>query len=253
MTREEIKRLLEQDSLRPLKSLGQNFLCEPSLARFIVNALEAPEGADVLEVGPGLGSLTLPLLEKGYAVTAIELDKGLGDNLEKRLGPNPNFTLVRGDALKLYQSRLPVDYFAGNLPYNISTPLIAELLQQEHLPKTMVIVLQWETGQRFAAEMNTKNYGAITVLLQACYEVENLRKVGPTVFHPEPNVDSVIFRAKRHEDLRLTFDQRQTFYATLRKAFTQRRKKLRNTIGIDSDLRPEHLSVQEWVRLFTDS
>jgi 16S rRNA (adenine1518-N6/adenine1519-N6)-dimethyltransferase len=253
MTRDQIRQILNKEGFRPLKSLGQNFLCDRNLAQFIADALEAPAGSEVVEIGPGLGSLTRPLLENKFSVTAIELDKGLGDYLEKELGPEENFTLTRGDAVKCLHDHLPVNYLTGNLPYNISTPLLAELLQQEHLPASLVFTLQWETGQRFAAPPNTRDYGAVTVLLQSCYEVETLRKIGPGVFYPEPNVDSVVFRARRREASKLDHEERKTFYRLLRKAFSQRRKKLRNTVGIDSDLRPEHLTVDEWMQAFLSS
>lgn len=253
MNREHVRRILDREGFRPLKSLGQNFLCDANLARFIAGSLQAPAGATVIEVGPGLGSLTRPLLDLGLEVTAIELDKGLADHLEKELGNHNHFTLIRGDAVDCLHDLLPVDYLTGNLPYNISTPLIAELLQQEHLPRTIVFTLQWETGQRLAARPETRDYGAVTVLLQSCYEVENLRKIGPGVFHPEPNIDSVVFRARRIESPPLTHEERKKFYQVLRKAFSQRRKKLRNTIGIDSDLRPEHLTVEEWIRALGES
>jgi len=250
MTRAQIRQTLNHAGFRPLKSLGQNFLCDANLARFIADALQAEPGSRVIEIGPGLGALTRPLLDLGADLTAIELDKGLGDYLEKDLGHHPRITLVRGDAVQCLYAHLPVDYLTGNLPYNISTPLLAELLQQEHLPGTLVFTLQWETGQRFAALPDTRDYGAVSVLLQSCYKVENLRKIGPGVFFPEPNVDSVVFRARRHEACPLTPEERRAFYRTLRKAFSQRRKKLRNTIGIDSDQRPEHLPVEEWIRVF---
>ncbi len=252
MNREQVRRILDQEGFRPLKSLGQNFLCDTNLARFIAAAIDAPSGAKVIEIGPGLGSLTRPLLDMGLDLHAIELDKGLADYLEKELKSDDHFTLIRGDAVACLHDHLPADYLTGNLPYNISTPLVAELLQQEHLPGTLVFTLQWETGQRFAAPPRTRDYGAVTVLLQSCYEVENLRKIGPGVFYPEPAIDSVVFRARRRESPLLTHPERRTFYQTLRKAFSQRRKKLRNTIGIDSDLRPEHLSVEEWMRAFLD-
>lgn len=251
MTRTEVIQALQQAGLRPLKSLGQNFLIEPGLCAYIVRQITAAPDEHWLEIGPGLGALTRELLKTGAHVTAIELDGGLARWLRDHLGTQKKWTLIEADAVRHLAQIETVSVATGNLPYYASTPILVELLQRDPLPQEMVFTLQLETGERFCASYSTKAYGAITVLLQSCYHVECRRVIAGDVFYPQPRVDSVVFYARRKESV-LPMEQRGPFYRLLRQAFAQRRKKLRNTIGFDSDQRPEHLTVQQWIQVFKD-
>ncbi|MEM6821841.1 MAG: 16S rRNA (adenine(1518)-N(6)/adenine(1519)-N(6))-dimethyltransferase RsmA [Verrucomicrobiota bacterium] len=250
MKQTDVKKLLKSLGFRPLKSLGQNFLIEDGLCDYIANQITTAPDDFWLEIGPGLGALTRKLLSRnGVKLTAIELDHGLCKYLRSEFAENEVFELIEGDAVKEIATIDQISVVAGNLPYNISTPLLVEILNRQQLPEEIVFTLQKETGERFCARSKTKAYGAITVLLQSCYHVECRRSLNHEVFYPQPNVDSVVFYGKKKGDA-LAPDLRIPFYKLLRAAFAQRRKKLRNTIGLDSDLRPEHLSVNEWKQAF---
>jgi 16S rRNA (adenine1518-N6/adenine1519-N6)-dimethyltransferase len=250
VTLTEIKRVLAARGLNPLKHFGQNFLFDQNLCRWILAQLRTPVPGPVLEIGPGLGALTGFLLEDGYDVTALEIDRGISEFLREKFGRFRHFSLVEGDALETLSSQGPFPVILGNLPYNISTPLVATLLMRDHLPRECLFTLQKEVGHRFAAAPDTHDYGAISILLQAYYSVEILKTLPGNVFFPEPDVQSVVVRCTLHEIPELPKTDRADFHLLLRKAFTQRRKKLRNTIDIDSDHRPQELSVGEWVRLY---
>ncbi len=252
MTKAEIIRALQAAGLQPLKSLGQNFLIEESLCRAIAAEITSPPDDHWVEIGPGLGALTRVLLENGAGLTAIEIDQGLHRWLSEHFAGHPNLWLIKGDAVSELPKLQHISVAVGNLPYNISTPLLVEILKRPQLPREIVFTLQKETGLRFCASPASKDYGAVSVLLQSCYRVECLRNLGGDVFHPRPNVDSVVFRASLLEHVPEA-SLRPAFYSMLRRAFSQRRKKLRNTLGIDSDLRPEHLSVDAWLDVYAQT
>ncbi|MDX6766907.1 MAG: 16S rRNA (adenine(1518)-N(6)/adenine(1519)-N(6))-dimethyltransferase RsmA [Candidatus Methylacidiphilales bacterium] len=250
MTLTEIKKILAERGLNPLKHFGQNFLFDQNLCRWIIAQLRTPAPGPILEIGPGLGALTGFLLAGGYHVHTLEIDRGLAAYLRERFGRQKSFSLVEGDALETLPQQGPFPVILGNLPYNISTPLVATLLMRDHLPQECLFTLQKEVGHRFAASPGTADYGAISILLQAYYQVEILKTLPGNVFFPEPDVHSVVVRFTLHNIPDLPKPDREPFYALLRKAFTQRRKKLRNTTGIESDRRPQELSVDEWIRLY---
>jgi 16S rRNA (adenine1518-N6/adenine1519-N6)-dimethyltransferase len=249
MTRTEVIKALKKAGLRPLKSLGQNFLIEQGLCQYIAKQIQSPPDDHWLEIGPGLGALTSELLASGAHLTAIEMDHGLANWLRENYQSHENLNLIEADAVKEVAKIPHISVATGNLPYYASTPILVELLKRDQLPDEMVFTLQKETGERFCAKHSTKSYGAITVLLQSCYQVECRRVITGEVFYPQPNIDSIVFYAKKKDSV-LPAEQRAPFYQLLRKAFAQRRKKLRNTIQFDSDDRPEHLSVKEWQILF---
>ncbi|MEM6883759.1 MAG: 16S rRNA (adenine(1518)-N(6)/adenine(1519)-N(6))-dimethyltransferase RsmA [Verrucomicrobiota bacterium] len=249
MTRTEVVKALKEAGLRPLKSLGQNFLIEEGLCGYIAKQISSSPDQHWLEIGPGLGALTRELLKTRAHITAIELDHGLAEWLRNHFDGQDHFTLIEADAVKQIAQVETISVATGNLPYYASTPILVELLKRDQLPEEMVFTLQKETGERFCAKYSTKAYGAITVLLQSCYYVECRRVIAGDVFYPQPNIDSIVFYAKKKESV-LPAEQRGPFYQLLRQAFAQRRKKLRNTIGFDSDDRPEHLTVKQWISLF---
>lgn len=250
MTLTEIKKVLAARGLNPLKHFGQNFLFDQNLCRWILAQLRTPVPGPILEIGPGLGALTGFLLEDGYTLTALEIDRGISEFLREKFARARNFTLVEGDALETLPAQGPFPVILGNLPYNISTPLVATLLMRDHLPQECLFTLQKEVGHRFAAAPDTHDYGAISILIQAFYQVEILKTLPGNVFYPEPDVQSVVVRFTLHEIPDLPKEDRADFHHLLRQAFTQRRKKLRNTTGIESDLRPQELSVEQWIALY---
>ncbi len=253
MTLTEIRRLLDERGFRPLARFGQNFLHDQNLARAIV--LEAvaelyPAGP-VLEVGPGLGALTELVLEAGLEITALEIDRGLAAILRERLGGNPAFRLVEGDALETladpaFRAEARPRLFLGNLPYNISTPLLVAVLALPHPPERIVLTLQKEVAERLAARPGTPAYGGLSVQIQCGYAVRLVRTLPPSVFYPVPEVDSAVVRLDRLPSPPIPGEEAQAFYAFVKKGFSQRRKKLSNTLGIADSRRPEELSVADW-------
>lgn len=250
MTLSEIKKTLSRLGLNPLKQFGQNFLFDQNLCQWIVAQLQTPLPGPVLEIGPGLGALTGELLHSGYSVTALEVDRGLSDYLRHKYLHSPVFTLVEGDALETLPAQPPFPAIIGNLPYNISTPLLITILQRDHLPNECVFTLQKETAHRFAAAPNTADYGAVSIFLQTYYHTQILKTLPGHIFYPEPEVHSCVIRLTLREFPDLAKPHRPAFYTMLRRAFTQRRKKLRNTLQIDSDRRPQELTVAEWIDLY---
>ncbi|MDR1145770.1 MAG: 16S rRNA (adenine(1518)-N(6)/adenine(1519)-N(6))-dimethyltransferase RsmA [Verrucomicrobiales bacterium] len=252
MTLTEIKQALADRHLRPLASLGQNFLFDQNICRQIVAALAPAAGDRVLEIGPGLGALTERLLELDLRLTALEIDKGLCAYLRDKFGRSPNFTLVEGDAAQTLPTLSGPDRAIGNLPYNVATPLLVTLLQLPAPPRRCVFMLQKEMAARLAAAPRTKSYGAVSVLLQTYYRVEPLRTLRGQVFYPAPAVDSVVVALTLRED-RPVFgaDRQREFYQFVRRGFSQRRKKLRNLIpAFAGDQRAEELTVSEWGEFF---
>ncbi|MFH1067868.1 MAG: 16S rRNA (adenine(1518)-N(6)/adenine(1519)-N(6))-dimethyltransferase RsmA [bacterium] len=249
MTLSEIRQTLEKRGLRPLKQFGQNFLFDANLCRFIVDSLPVNNSARVLEIGPGLGALTEMMLKKNWRVTAIETDRGLCDWLKEKFQNSEHFSLVEGDALRLL-SQYPHPHIIGNLPYNISTPLLAELLKLDPLPRACVFTLQKETGQRLAAQPRTKDYGIISVAVQRFYKVEILKTLPRGVFFPEPKVESIVARLTIIPEEAASVQEREGFYRFLKLGFSHRRKMLKSVLPVPLTARAEELSIQEWIQLY---
>jgi len=253
MTRTEIRTVLEQRGLQPLKQLGQNFLHDTNLCTWLAASVldGQPDGAQMLELGPGLGALTRPLLARGAEVHAIEVDRGLSAYLRESLETEPRFSLSEGDALAVLPTlaALP-SVVAGNLPYNISTPLLMQLLDHPTPPARMQFLLQLEVAERLGSVPDTKAYGALSVILQAEYRVEVMRKLPPQVFYPEPDVQSAVVRFTRREETAVSMDERKAFRRFVKQGFSQRRKKLSNVLPVNDERRAGVLSVEDWVALF---
>jgi 16S rRNA (adenine1518-N6/adenine1519-N6)-dimethyltransferase len=252
MTLTEIKEALETNGLRPLKSLGQNFLFDQNICQQIVKVLAPEKDAHVIEIGPGLGAITGLLLDLEIQLTALEIDRGLIRYLRGQFQHFHNFTLVEGDAVETLSAVTQGNYLIGNLPYNASTPIMVALLNRSELPLRCVFMLQKETGQRYAAAARSSDYGAITVYLQSFYQVTLVRSVPPSVFFPAPEVQSVVVQFDRLPGSFLAHDQRRAFYDFVRKGFSQRRKKLKNLLPVTLESRAEELSVAEWQKLFLE-
>ncbi len=248
---------------RMRKRFGQNFLNDANIITRITRSVAPKETDRIVEIGPGQGAITEDLVGAGAKVTAVELDRDLIPWLVVKFEKDSNFDIVNADALKTDFSTF-VDGEAlrivGNLPYNISTPLIFHLLSFSGAIKDMHFMLQKEVVDRMAAGPGDNNYGRLSVMTQYLCQVIPLVIVPPESFDPPPKVDSAIVRLVPRAEVDTLLDE--AFFATVvRTAFNQRRKTLRNSlkpllqhadidaIGIDLSLRPENISVAEYVAL----
>lgn len=249
MTLSEIKHLLADRGLRPLKQFGQNFLHDQNMCRWIVEQIQPVAGTRLLEIGPGLGAITEGILQTGVRLVAVEKDRGLAAILRERFDHLPNFDLREGDALDLLPELGAKENFpvvCGNLPYNVSTPLIMTMLDWPQPPRRMVFALQKELGLRLATAPRTKDYSALSVIVQAEYTVEIVKKLPHTVFYPEPEVESAVVILQARSEPLVAAEKRSAFRALVKKGFSQRRKKLSNLIGGSDSRRAEELTVEEW-------
>ncbi len=250
---------------RARKRFGQNFLHDAGVIHRILRAIHAREGERLLEIGPGQGALTEGLLSSGGQLDVIELDLDLIPILQGKFGHLSNFRLNQGDALKFDFNRLDAAPHSlrvvGNLPYNISTPLIFHLLDNAALIRDMHFMLQKEVVERLAAEPGGGDWGRLSIMVQYHCRVEHLFNVGPGAFNPAPKVDSAIVRLVPHDVLPFPAKDHRLLERVVREAFNQRRKTLRNTLkgllnsteieaaGVDGGLRPEQLDLAAFVRL----
>lgn len=228
--------------LAPSKKRGQNFLKHRSTAVRIVAKAEFTKEDHILEVGVGLGALTLCLAEQVAQVTGIEIDRGIVAYLQQTDKLPDNVTLLHEDVLKsdfksLHQKIGKPLKIISNLPYSISNPFIFRLIDNRTLIERVVILLQKEMAQRLTAAPNTKEYGIPSVLLQSCAEVRQLMQVEAAEFHPRPKVDSLLIEI-RFDSGKISDDQFKALRDTVRAAFSSRRKTLRNnlTASLPNDL-----------------
>ena len=215
---------------RPKKKLGQNFLIDGNIVQKSIAMAELREGMDVLEVGPGLGTLTQELLNHGQRVHAVEFDAKLTGNLRERFAPSINqgqLQLIQGDAVKEPLGTIPEDSLeylvVANLPYAISSAWMEALLATRQIPQRMVLMLQKEAVERIWAQPNGKNYNALSVFLHGSFMLNGTHSVSRQCFHPVPKIDSVLIRMDRLENPYLFSDRSR---ALIRKIFTQRRKQI---------------------------
>ncbi len=261
------RHILKTFDLRASKRLGQNFLIDSSVVQRIVDAAEIAAGDEVLEIGPGIGTLTQGLLEAGANVTAVELDKKLPAVLEKTLEGYENFKLVQGDILKVDIEKLMPPNFkvVANLPYYITTQILLTLLEKK-LPVTKIVTMvQKEVAERMTAAPNSKIYGAMTVAVQFRADVKVAFEVPPESFLPRPEVTSAVVVCDVRESPFKVVDE-NFFIKVVRASFGQRRKTLVNSLvgagfnrqkvsaalevsNIASDRRAETLSIEDFVNL----
>ena len=249
---------------RARKRFGQNFLHDPGIIRRIVSAVAPKPGQRLLEIGPGQGAITASLLDSGARLDVIELDRDLVPILEGKFADRDNFHLHQGDALKFDIAALaggtPLRV-VGNLPYNISTPLIFHLLAAQGAIADMHFMLQKEVVDRLAAQPGSKTYGRLGVMAQYYCQVEGLFEVPPEAFSPRPKVRSAIVRLRPHDTLPYPAKDVATLQGIVRDSFGQRRKTLRNTLknhisseqledlGISPTARPEQLALSDFVAI----
>lgn len=279
LTPSTVRALLAEHGLRPRRGLGQHFLADPNTARRIVRVAGIGAGDRVLEIGPGLGSLTFALAEAGARVVALEIDERLaavlGGMLTGAAGkgeadPTRAVTVAVGDALEIDLARLLDDdhpdahlewHSVSNLPYNVATPVVLRLL--EELPRVtyLFVMVQREVGERLAARPGSAAYGAVSVKVEYFAEAEVAGAVPPTVFVPQPTVESVLVRMTRRAQPPVDVPSRARLFALVRTGFAQRRKMLRRSLrpalgaqvtevllsaGVDPATRAENLSLGEW-------
>ncbi len=242
-------------SHRPRKRFGQHFLHDPGVLARLVEAINPARDDFMVEIGPGGGALTKPLLERLSRLELIEVDRDLAASLAAEYPP-PRATVHCADALEYDFSRFPAGVrIVGNLPYNISTPLLFHLARFAQRVRDLHFMLQLEVVERMVAAPSTAAYGRLSVALQARFRMNKLFKVSKGAFRPPPKVESAVVRLEPLARI-LEIDEQ-----LLRRAFSARRKTLRNALpeidfaalGIDSSLRPENLSPEDYARLSMNS
>ena len=259
-----MRALLDEHGLAPSRALGQNFVADPNTVRRIARLAEVGPGDRVVEVGPGLGSLTLALAETGASVTAVELDRHLLPVLRQVVEP-AGVRVVQGDAMRLDWDALlgsPPWSLVANLPYNIATPLVLDLLAGVPAIRRMLVMVQREAGERLAAGVGDKAYGIPSVKAAYWAEASLVGRVPSTVFVPQPRVESVLVRLVRRDRPAVDVDPSRLFQL-VSAGFNQRRKMLRRSLaglvapdafaaaGVRPEARAEELTLAEWARLVT--
>ncbi len=268
MTRTELLAILHELDLQPSRKLGQNFLVDANMLEAIVRAAAPVDGEKVLEIGPGTGVLTARLLDAGCQVEAIEYDHRLANYLARRFADQPHFHLLQADACRVDIQSLMGDTpyrCIANLPYAVSTILLAKLVNQTHRPWQILVLLQKEMADRLGARPRSGQYGAATVQVQNGYAVDILRRLPPEVFFPPPEVASAlvcltakpvpacpeIWRVRFVELVRLAFTQRRkTLVASLARRFDRSRLTAALAhLDIAPTARPEELTPEQFAAL----
>jgi 16S rRNA (adenine1518-N6/adenine1519-N6)-dimethyltransferase len=269
------KRLLNTSDLRAKKALGQNFLTDLSTAMMIVEKSRLEPEAVVLEIGAGLGALTIPVAKTVRHIYAVEKDSSLVPILEKQLDSShiTNVTILNQNILninlqQLYEKSGQKFIVMGNLPYNISSQVLVYLIQNRQLVTQAILMFQKELAERISAPPGGRDYGRLSVMLQYCATVKNLTEIKATVFFPRPKVDSSMIDVQFHDQLLFPASDEKFLFDVIKAAFGKRRKTLKNALtqsqlslknqeiltgleisGIDPFRRAETLSVEEFVNL----
>ncbi len=248
-----IKDILSRHGFTFSKSLGQNFLINPTVCPKMAEMCGADENTGVIEIGPGIGVLTNELCSIAKKVVAIELDKRLLPVLDETLGEYDNLTVVNGDVLKIDLNKLIKDEFPGmdvvvcaNLPYYITSPVIMKLLEDKLPIKSITVMVQKEAAQRICAEVGTRMSGAVTVAVNYYAKPELLFNVSAGSFMPAPKVDSAVLRLDVLEKPPVKVKNEKKLFAVIKAAFAQRRKVISNSLGSGlSKSKDEIVSVLE--------
>jgi 16S rRNA (adenine1518-N6/adenine1519-N6)-dimethyltransferase len=267
LTRASVRALLAEHGLRPSRALGQNFLADPNTARRIVRLAGVEPGDRVLEIGAGLGSLTLALAERECRVVALEADRRLQPALEEVVAGQIDVRIVIADALST-----DIDALLGpgpwtcvsNLPYNVATPVVVRLLEATPSVQSALVMVQREVGDRLVATPSSAAYGAVSVRVAYYAQARIVGMVPRTVFVPAPKVDSALVELVRRDAPPVDVPSRERLFELVRSAFAHRRKMLRRTLpavlgertlsvlreaSIDPRARPESLGLAEWAAL----
>ncbi|MCY4285831.1 MAG: 16S rRNA (adenine(1518)-N(6)/adenine(1519)-N(6))-dimethyltransferase RsmA [Thiotrichales bacterium] len=249
----------------PRRRFAQHFLHDQAVIRRIIDAVAPGPDDLIVEVGPGRGALTFPMLASGCELHAIEIDRDLAARLRSQTPHHPNLTVHEADALDFDLDRIapPPRRFRviGNLPYNISTPLLFRFLASLPRITDMHLMLQKEVVERMASVPGTREYGRLSVMVQLDCEVERVIRAGPGAFHPAPRVESAVVRLRPRPHIALDHARRRRLETIVRACFSKRRKTLRNALrgicderliaaaGLDPRVRPEILSVGDFIDL----
>ena len=261
-----VRALLTEHELRPRRALGQHFLNDPNTARRIARLADLEPGARVLEIGPGLGALTLALADAGARVVALELDERLVAVLNETVVGHGDVTVRAGDAATVDLGFLDPGPWAcvSNLPYNVATPVVLRLLEEAPAVTRLLVMTQREVGERLAAPPGTRAYGAVSVKVAYFADAKVVGLVPPTVFVPRPKVESALVRLDRRAEPPVAVPSADDLFALVRTGFAQRRKMLRRSLvpmlgdrtpavlaasGIEPTARPEALGLEQWAAL----
>lgn len=263
MARSKTVKLSTGTSHRARKRFGQNFLHDQHIIDRIIQSVAPTENDHLVEIGPGQGALTKQLAASGAKLDCIELDRDLVDHLNRQYKDFENVTIHQQDILKFALGELTEQpqslRIIGNLPYNISTPVLFHLLKSHSLIKDMTFMLQLEVVQRLAAGVGDKNYGRLGLMLQYFCQVEHLFDVPASAFTPQPKVNSAIVRLTPHTKPTRQAKDVACLQIVIRTAFNQRRKTLKNSLksmiseaalsklDLDCTLRPENLSLDDYI------
>jgi 16S rRNA (adenine1518-N6/adenine1519-N6)-dimethyltransferase len=265
LNRSQVRELLEANGIRPSRALGQNFVADPNTVRRIAALAELAPGRQVVEIGAGLGSLTLALAGTGARVLAVEADRRLVEVLRAQVEPH-GVEVVHGDALRTDLAGILGGgrwSLVANLPYNVAVPLVVRVLDDVAAVSDLLVMVQREVGERLAAGPGSRAYGAVSVKVAYHGQAQVVSRVPASVFVPRPRVESVLVRIRRRPQVAVdpsvvTADR---LFSVVRAGFAQRRKMLRRALatvvppeafaaaGVDPSARAEELSVQEWGRL----
>lgn len=271
--------LLEQHHFNFKKSLGQNFLVDVNIIRKIIDASEIDATTGVIEIGPGMGSLTEQLAKKAQNVLAFEIDQRLMPILDETLAPYSNVQVINEDILKADIAHYVQTYLGhcerimvvANLPYYITTPILLNLMQRSLPIDGYVVMMQKEVGERLNAQVGTKAYGSLSIVAQYYTETSKVLTVPKTVFMPPPNVDSIVVKLMQRPYPQIDIDDEDRFFKMTKGAFTQRRKTINNNYqslfvdgkkhkkaitawleaaNIDPKRRGETLTIEEFATLY---
>lgn len=265
--REETEFILKKYGLRANKKLGQNFLINEEIIDQIIEKADVNKNDTIIEIGPGLGSLTAKLLENANKVIAIELDSNMSNILKERFCLYDNFELIEKDVLKVDLNEIVEKYdsvkVVANLPYYITTPIIMKLLEERLKLKSITVMVQKEVGERFCAVPNSKEYGAITISINYYTKPEIIIDVPKDNFEPMPEVDSCVIKLDVRDVPPVDLKNEKEFFNLIKAGFSQRRKTINNSLAsmgiskekiknvleklsIDSKLRAENLTMEQF-------
>lgn len=247
---------------RPRKRFGQHFLTAPDVIADIVAAVGATSSDTLVEIGPGLGAITVPLAATGATLHAIEFDRDLVGPLRQRFAGDDNVSIHEGDALRFDFAALGDDLrIVSNLPYNISTPVLFRLIEYKKHIRDLYLMLQKEVVNRMAASPGSKSYGRLSIMLGCQMQVQALFDVPPEAFSPPPKVISSVVALRPLPETEFDIADNNALSELVAKAFSKRRKTVRNALQgmvsavqldkaeIDPAIRPEQISIEHWVRL----
>jgi 16S rRNA (adenine1518-N6/adenine1519-N6)-dimethyltransferase len=241
-----LRSFLEQEGLGMRKKFGQNFLINPAVRKSLIDALDAPAGDEVWEIGPGLGAMTAMLLDKGLAVRGFEIDSGFIRILKQIFAREKSFYLVEGDVMKTWRSQSGCPWLLGNLPYNAAAALLADFIEKKRVFSRMVVTVQKEVALRMTASAGSADYSSFSVLCASAYKVSPLILIRRESFYPRPNVDSMGVLLENKNSVPYP----PVFYPLVRALFASRRKTVKNNllgfIASRSAKLPAEKSVQDF-------